>query len=65
MIEPPNLEWFCYAYGVEEDGNVREDPHGEFRGRNILYQAHTPEETARRFNVAVELVHSALAGARS
>ena len=25
------------------------DPHGEFTGKNILYQAHTVEETARHF----------------
>ncbi|HEY6346050.1 MAG TPA: thioredoxin domain-containing protein [Bryobacteraceae bacterium] len=30
---------FARAYGVEESGNVREDPHGEFTGRNILYRA--------------------------
>ncbi len=26
-------------YGVERHGNVEHDPHGEFHGRNILYQA--------------------------
>jgi uncharacterized protein len=30
---------FARAYGVEEGGNVRDDPHGEFTGRNILYRA--------------------------
>jgi len=28
---------FASIYGVEEHGNVREDPHGEFTGKNILY----------------------------
>ena len=29
---------FSNRFGVEERGNVQEDPHGEFSGRNILYQ---------------------------
>ncbi len=28
---------FASIYGVEEHGNVPEDPHGEFTGKNILY----------------------------
>src|SRR5262249_7653511 len=35
-------------------GNVREDPHGEFTGKNILFLAHSTEETARRFDRPVE-----------
>ncbi len=31
---------FNRRYGVAVNGNVQEDPHGEFTGRNILYQAH-------------------------
>ncbi len=31
---------FERRYGVAPNGNVQEDPHGEFGGRNILYQAH-------------------------
>ncbi|MFM2126451.1 MAG: hypothetical protein RL328_2902 [Acidobacteriota bacterium] len=31
---------FNRRFGVEENGNVRDDPHGEFPGKNILYQAH-------------------------
>jgi uncharacterized protein YyaL (SSP411 family) len=27
---------FARQYGVEEGGNVRDDPHGEFAGKNIL-----------------------------
>jgi uncharacterized protein YyaL (SSP411 family) len=30
---------FCRRYGVRPRGNVEHDPHGEFTGRNILYQA--------------------------
>jgi hypothetical protein len=45
----PAADWFCYRYGVEAAGNVADDPHSEFTGKNILYQAHTVEETAERF----------------
>ena len=37
------------------------DPHGEFAGRNILYQARTIEETARQFGRPAEEVRAALA----
>ena len=47
-LEPRVAEMFCNRYGVEAGGNVEEDPHGEFRGANILYQAHAVEDTAAR-----------------
>jgi uncharacterized protein YyaL (SSP411 family) len=51
---------FCHRYGVEDEGNVHNDPHGEFGGRNILFQAHTPEETAHHFDQPVEQVRAAI-----
>jgi len=36
-------ELFAAHYGVEKDGNVHQDPHGEFTGKNILYLRQTPE----------------------
>jgi uncharacterized protein YyaL (SSP411 family) len=30
---------FCARFGVRAEGNVDQDPHGEFTGRNILYDA--------------------------
>src|SRR6476469_1620843 len=47
-LGPRAAEMFCYRYGVEAGGNVEEDPHGELRGANILYQAHAVEDTAAR-----------------
>lgn len=40
---------FCKYFGVEEYGNVANDPQGEFVGRNILYRPldHTDEQPAR------------------
>lgn len=54
-------DWFSHRYGVEEEGNVRHDPQGEFTGRNILYQANTVEQTARRFDVAPGAMAASLA----
>jgi uncharacterized protein YyaL (SSP411 family) len=36
-------------YGVQPDGNVHEDPHQEFTGRNILFRAHSLAEVVGEF----------------
>jgi uncharacterized protein YyaL (SSP411 family) len=59
----PVADWFAFRYGVEAGGNVSEDPHGEFRGRNILYQRATIAETARHFGVGEDEVRIALSAA--
>jgi uncharacterized protein YyaL (SSP411 family) len=64
VLDRREAEWFSFAYGIEDGGNVREDPHGEFHGKNILYQAHTAEETAQRFDAAPDEVRETLADAR-
>ncbi|MBZ5576161.1 MAG: thioredoxin domain-containing protein [Acidobacteriia bacterium] len=55
--------WFHYRYGVEQTGNVAHDPHSEFTGKNILYRAHTIEETAAHFGAPLEDVQAGLANA--
>jgi len=45
-LGPRDAEIFCLRYGVLAGGNVEEDPHEEFHGQNILYQARSIEETA-------------------
>ncbi len=62
-VKPTAAEWFFYRYGVEGNGNVAHDPHGEFAGRNILHQAHPVEELAARFSAPAEEVRAALAEA--
>ncbi len=57
----PEAAWFFYRYGVGPHGNVESDPHDEFAGQNILFEAHTPEETAERFSEPVEKVTQELA----
>ena len=59
----PAAAWFSYRYGVEPHGNVQDDPHGEFTGKNILYEAHTVEETAQHFARPPEEIRLALAAA--
>ena len=44
-------EVFCFRYGVRDQGNAAQDPHGEFEKKNILYIAHAIAETARQFNM--------------
>jgi uncharacterized protein YyaL (SSP411 family) len=51
ILDQPGAEWFSYIYGVEENGNVSEDPHQEFTGRNILFQRRTIADAARQFRV--------------
>ncbi|HEX9652107.1 MAG TPA: thioredoxin domain-containing protein [bacterium] len=55
---------FNYYFGVEDTGNVIADPHQEFVGENILYIAHTPQETATQFNLSVPEVMAKLSPAR-
>ncbi len=59
----PAAAWFSFRYGVAPHGNVQDDPHSEFTGKNILYQAHTVEETARHFSKTPEEMGHALAAA--
>ncbi len=40
-------EVFCAHFGVKAEGNVAQDPHAEFTGRNILYEAMDAEEADR------------------
>jgi hypothetical protein len=64
-VAAPAAAWFAWRYGVIEDGNVAEDPHDEFAGRNILYRAATVEETAAEFGRPVEEVRAALEAAEA
>ncbi|MFW2365788.1 MAG: thioredoxin domain-containing protein, partial [Desulforhopalus sp.] len=52
---------FIYSYGVQSGGNVAQDPLQEFTGRNILYRAHSPDETAAHLQVDRKTVNQSLA----
>jgi uncharacterized protein len=53
LVGQPAARYFCYRYGVESNGNVRNDPHAEFTGKNILFEAHSLEETEHHFEAPV------------
>ncbi|HTL70264.1 MAG TPA: thioredoxin domain-containing protein, partial [Candidatus Eisenbacteria bacterium] len=50
-LDGRQAEAAIFRFGIEEDGNAVQDPHGEFVDQNVLYLAHTVEETARRFGM--------------
>jgi uncharacterized protein YyaL (SSP411 family) len=60
----PDAHVFCERYGVERNGNALSDPHGEFTGRNILYEARPIEAIAGETDGSVEDVTAALGRAR-
>lgn len=64
VLGEPAAGWFCRHYGVEEHGNVREDPRGEFAGRNILHEPRAVAETAGALGIAEEELGHALDSAR-
>jgi uncharacterized protein len=39
LLSATDAAIFCARFGVRPEGNVDEDPHREFTGRNILYEA--------------------------
>jgi len=45
---------------LRPEGNAHYDPHHEFDGLNIVYQAHPLEETAERFHQAPETIKAVL-----
>ncbi len=56
---------FFFTYGIKLKGNVENDPHGEFIGKNILMQQASVEESAERFGKSAAEVEAALAGAHA
>ena len=51
---------FNYRFGVVPAGNVTSDLRGELQGKNVLYQAHTIEETAAQFQMHPERIVATL-----
>jgi len=47
-------------FGIEPEGNVSNDPQGEFERRNILFRAHTVEDVAATSALPVEMVRGKL-----
>ena len=60
----PDARLFAGRYGVRPDGNAPADPHGEFAGRNILYQARPVEQAAAECGRPLRDAEEALARSR-
>jgi len=56
---------FSFTYGVRAEGNALHDPHGEFKGKNILMQQATIEEIAEKFGKGAEEIRAALENSRT
>ncbi len=54
LLGPVRTTLFCRRYGVEVNGNVVEDPQGEFTRKNILYEAASEEQAAAECGISVE-----------
>ncbi len=64
LVGREKAKLFNFHYGVNSNGNVLADPHGEFRKKNILYVAHSIDETARSTGSSIEEVKRVLSFAQ-
>ena len=49
ILGPDVSKVFAYRYGVQAEGNVEYDQHGDFKGKNILFAAHSLDKIAKKF----------------
>jgi uncharacterized protein YyaL (SSP411 family) len=54
--------FFCAHFGIRPDGNVVNDPQGEFTGKNVVMQRQSLVVTARDFGLEVEPASEKLLG---
>jgi uncharacterized protein YyaL (SSP411 family) len=66
-LTPDEAAVFRHAYGVEAAGNVSDasDPHGELRGRNVLYIQNDAETIGKLTGKSSRAVESLLVSART
>jgi uncharacterized protein YyaL (SSP411 family) len=60
-----DADLFRLRYGIERDGNVPFDPHGEFGRTNVLRIARSEDEVARLVGCQTSEVRDRLVGARA
>ncbi len=65
ILDPQEAALFNDRYGIENNGNVREDPHGEFSGQNILIVTRSVKELARKYGLSETEVEHALSISRT
>jgi uncharacterized protein len=66
VLNKQDAALFKYAYGVESGGNVpaQQDIRDELSGKNVLYEAHSTDETAKKFGLTVEQTADRLTAGR-
>ncbi|WP_294346619.1 thioredoxin domain-containing protein [Prosthecochloris sp.] len=64
VLDPLETSIFCFIHGVEFNGNVMDDPHVEFAGRNILSIKHSVAAAAEKHSLPVETIVERMAEAR-
>ena len=64
ILTPQEAEIWCRYCGVEENGNVIDDPHGVFKGKNVLHLLHTPAEVSKQLALSEEQGKKLLSTAR-
>ncbi len=64
LLGDPAAKIFFYRTGCQDGGNALQDPYGELKEKNTLYEAHTLEETAEHFHVSPLEVRRILEEAR-
>ena len=58
ILGEDDLKVFNYHFGIQPEGNVSADPHGEFQGKNIVYIDRSLEETAEYFKKTIPEVEA-------
>ncbi len=64
LLGPEAGEIASFVYGVEANGNVRNDPQGEFPDKNVLARVRSVEEAARKFKKPVPEIEQVLGESR-
>lgn len=54
VLGEEDAELFSYHYNVKVDGNVLQDPHGDFENKNVLFVSHNFIETADNFGLSLK-----------
>lgn len=65
LLEPEMAAVVIHHFGLRAEGNTLDDPHGVFGSRNVLFAAHTIEDTATATGHGIEETEAILKKARS
>ena len=61
ILGEENATICSFYFGVEPQGNAHNDPHQEFTGKNILFVAHSLDETAQHFGQTATAIERTIA----